>query len=615
MKLSIKSKFEKFKHAGQSMFKKHTLAFLLGVSCCTSFTYADDNIFIQSTQKIKGFGGVVVKPNGELLVSALPKNVRRFDPFTQQFEGNAYKLEDYSFSDDIALIPRDDSRGIIGGFSLSCFLDGRIPTVLSDGTVIQSNTGDFFVSPETGVFEATFNPELLGVNPITYRSSNDRLYVQAFDPTYIFKLDWRGSVPEAIALSTPSALNGFQFGPDDQLYAPDVGNNQIVKIDADTGAVTPIVGNLDTPIALKVDSDGILYFVERRSGKVYKYNPVTDTLILLATVEPALDNLAVNSELGKLYVTNDQNKIFEVDTDTGATQILFESPIVQPWELAYDSESNSLYVADFGSLKQFNANNAELQRHLIIDSSTSGLGGTGSVSGLTVEQGANAKIVMTDLTLGNIMVINKSDFSVYDILSTFETGLFGKQPQSTVRVTGGTPSEFYLTTNTVDGSILKIYHSNGGLVTETYFSDLNCPVKLKLHDGYLYIVEAGQLLQGIPDTGRISRLPLSNPTPQALEVLVDNLDNPQGLDIYGNKMFFVEVGSKKLLRASANGPSTPHALHHGLKLSSDIVISLFNPVPIFPFVGVAIKNDGSKIFVNQSKPDNIIRFDNDDDDD
>lgn len=616
MKNSIKSIFEKLAHAGSCMLHKNTFAFLLCVSTCISIAYADndDRIFIQSTQKIKGFGGLAVKPSGELLLSAQPKNVRRFDPVSQQFEGNAYELADYSFSDDIALIPRDDSRGIIGGFALASFLDGRIPTVLRDGTEIQSNTGEFFVVPETGIYQATYNPELQGIDPITYRSSNDRLYAQAFDPTFIYKVDWRGSVPEPIALSVPTALNAFQFGPDDKLYAPDLGNNQIVKIDADSGDVTPVVANIEVPIALKVDSNGVLYFIGRRSGNVYKYNQVTDTLILLATVQPALDNLALNETLRKIYVTNDENKIFEVDMDTGENRILFQSPIVQPWDLAYDSESDSLYVADFGSLKQFNANNAALQRHLIIDSDSSGLGGSGQVSGVTVEQGTGAKIIMTDLTLGNIMVINKSDFSVYDVISTFETGLFQKQPYSTVRVTGGTPSEFYLTTNTVDGTIVKIYHSNSGLVTETFFSGLNAPVKLKLSNGYLYIVEAGQLVQGVPNTGRISRLPLSNPIPQARQILVDNLDNPQGLDIFNDKMVFVEVGSKKLLQASAISPCNPIVLQKKLKLSSDLIISQFNPIPIDPFVGVAVTNNGNKIFVNQTKPDNIIRFDNDDDD-
>ena len=42
-------------------------------------------------------------------------------------------------------------------------------------------------------------------------------------------LDWRGSTPVAIPLDPPTNLEGFAFGPDDLLYSPDIGNNQIVK--------------------------------------------------------------------------------------------------------------------------------------------------------------------------------------------------------------------------------------------------------------------------------------------------------------------------------------------------------------------------------------------------
>lgn len=603
---SIKKPLGRFVHGVANLFHKQTLAFLLAI-CCFAFAYADDSkVFIQSTHGIKGFGGLVTKKNGELLLSGQPRNIRIFDPGEQEFEGNAYVLTDFSFSDDLVIIPRDDSRGIIGGFSIASFLDGRIPTVLNDETVIQSNQGQFIVVPETGIYQASFNPQLIGIDPITYRSSNDRLYAQsALDPTTLYVVDWRGSVPSPIFLNPPTALNAFQFGPDDKLYAPDVGNNQIVRIDADTGDVTPIVPNILVPIALKVDSHGILYFIGRTTGNVYKYNPTSNVLTLLATVEPALDNLTISKEEDKLYVTNDENRIVQVDVNTGATNILFDSPIVQPWDLAFDPDTNSLYVADLGSLKQYNSRSAQRERYLILDDVNSGLAGSGSVSGITVEQGPDAKIVITDITIGNLFVINKSDFSLYDFIDGFSSGLFSKQPFSAVRITGGSPSEYYLVVNAVDGTILKIFHTAGGLAIETFFSGLNSPVKVKHYNGYLYVVEAGQLTQGIPNTGRVSRISIAT---QIREVLLDNLNNPQGLDIVDDKLVVLEVGSGRLLQGSASGPGAAIVLKEGLQFSNDLLISSFNPIPIDPFAGVAADPNGKRIFINQTEPDNILLF-------
>ena len=55
--------------------------------------------------------------------------------------------------------------------------------------------------------------------------------------------------------------------------------------------------------------------------------------------------------------------------------------------------------------------------------------------------------------------------------------------------------------------------------------------KLKLYNGYGYVVEAGHPLNEVPQRpGRISRIALSNPTQR--QISVDNLNNPaRGLDI------------------------------------------------------------------------------------
>lgn len=609
MRNSCKKLFAQRMDSGNRLLQKKLIASLFLV-CSANFVDANPpgKILNQATQEIKGFARLAQLENGLCVVSSQPKNIRLFDPNTGKFIDTIYTLTNYSFPDDLVLIPE--------GYSIASFLDGRIPTVLNNGKVIQSNQGPFKVSPETGIFKASFNPQLQGANPITYRPSNGLLYTQGFDPNTLYSLKWQGSVPVAIPLTPATSLEGFAFGPDDKLYAPDIGNGQIVVVDADTGVVTPLPNTqgLIFPVDLKIANNGILYYLERPTGNVYQYNLATQTPVLLATLAPALEKVAVSFDQKYLLVSNDENRIVKVDIATGKTTILFDSQIIQPWGVAFDGDSDTLYIPDTGKLLQVNAKNGKTIRYVVIDTLTSGFLGAGQVNGIDIEQAdqqnEDPKIVVADVTLGDILVFNKKDLTYYDLLSSSTTGLFEKQPFSAVRVTGGTPSEYYLIANAVDGTILKVYHPNPNdktvTITELFFSGLNVPGKLKLYNGYVYIVEAGKLLEGIPNSGSISRISLANPTTK--EILVPHLYNPQGLDIYNGIMVTAEVGKFRLLSASALKPSTPEVLATGLEFSNDLLISNLNPIPIDPMVGVAIDSKGKRIYVNQTAPNNIIMF-------
>ena len=461
------------------------------------------------------------------------------------------------------------------------------------------------------LFQATFNADLIGIEPITYRTSNDLLYAGgAFNPSQLFKLDWRGSTPVAINLSAPVAFNHFQFGPDGNLYSNDSVNNQIVKIAIDdvanTGTVTPVVTGIPYAVSCKVDSQGNLYYLSRTLGNVYQYNVSTNKqTILAAGLPPPLDDICLSLDEKQVYVTNNNNGIFQVTIATKQVTTLFQSPISQPWDLAYDSETDSVYVADTVGIKQFKASNGSLIRQLVFDSTQDNglLVGSGNANGITVESGPNAKIVITDGTVGDIIVVNKSDLSFYDLLP-----FTAAQPFSTVRVTGGNPSEYYLITDTTNGNILKVYRvSPTEIMEEVYFSGLTGPVKLRINNGYLYVVEGGDLINFSTNTGRISRIPLiDNPTPADQEILVTGLNSPQGLDIYQNNMYIVEGGTKRVLQASANQPSVPSVVYDGLDLGNFIVISQFNPYPVYPFAGLAVDNKGKTVWVNQTNPVNIL---------
>lgn len=590
------------------------IAFLFNLCAYVPFAQASDShVLIDSSQHSKGFSGMMAREDGKLLILCHPKNVRLFNPMTRKFEQDIFTLPSYSFSDEIANIPRDDTRGIPGGYALACALDGKVVTVLLDGTVIESNVEELEPVLATGDYNAQVNPASFGLSAIAYRRSNDRLYcASSLVGNALFKVDWRGAGLEGepsttlVPLNAPVelTLNAFQFGPDDKLYAPNVEVGQIVRINADTGDVETLLSNVPSPIALKISSQSIVYFITKNTAEVFKYNIATATKTKLATLEPPLDNLTLNLDETKLYVSSKSNQIFEVDVESGSKKTLFSSQLIRPNDLAYDIEADSLYIADCGVLREVRASNGKLIRSLTFESyEHPELNNIGAACGIDVERGPQAKIVISDSIHGKTVVLNKKDLSVDTVLCAFPDRInFPGQPFSAVRINQGN-RDFFLVTDTVQGNIMRLNRDGSGSV---FFSGLKTPVKLKIANGYLYIVEAGDLVHLSDSSGRVSRIPLNEPFPENLEILLDHLNNPQGLDLFEDRMVLLEAGKKWLIEASSISESQPLVLKKNLNLSSDILISPVNPIPIDSFAGVAIDSNGKKVFLNQTAPNNIL---------
>ena len=109
------------------------------------------------------------------------------------------------------------------------------------------------------------------VNPITF-SDDGRLFVgQAFFGETLYELDpdlvdppvlvWHGSG----APGFPEQLNGFDFGPDGKLYAPQPFMGRIVRIDVDTAALEVVTGRPRMALRGQVRRDG--QAVRRRPGR------------------------------------------------------------------------------------------------------------------------------------------------------------------------------------------------------------------------------------------------------------------------------------------------------------------------------------------------------------
>ena len=66
-------------------------------------------------------------------------------------------------------------------------------------------------------------------------------------------------------------LNYFNFGTDDKIYGADVFNKQLVRVNPDTGQVDFLL-SVPTIVAAKINSKGIVYYIDRSTGRVGKFD-------------------------------------------------------------------------------------------------------------------------------------------------------------------------------------------------------------------------------------------------------------------------------------------------------------------------------------------------------
>jgi len=200
---------------------------------------------------------------------------------------------------------------------------------------------------------------LPAVNSINYMSDGRLFVTRVFGGDALYELDPTGAgKPREIAKKL-GGLNGFEVTDDGQLYGPLFLKGKLVRVDVNTGVVTQIQDNFATPAAVNLDSKGRLYAVDFADGTVSRIDlskvPATSARKVIATLEPPLDNLAINSR-DELYVSNPAtNTITEVNPDTGATRTVVSGNLSSPGGIALATIGGKpvLLTADFWGNRYF----------------------------------------------------------------------------------------------------------------------------------------------------------------------------------------------------------------------------------------------------------------------
>ena len=267
-----------------------------------------------------GIHGLTILEDGKLLVgSVVGQSIYEVDRSSGKW--TVYQGPPVGEADDI-------EQGPDGTLAWTSFLQGKV------------------MAAKPGETPRVIAEGLPGANSLAFNSEGRLFMTRVFLADELYELDITGVQPPKLLNSGMGGLNGFDFGPDGKLYGPLWFRGKIVRLDVDRPEVIEDVARVrGIPAAVNFDSDGRLFAVDTRFGELLEVLIDQGTTRLVAQLNPALDNLAVDPKSGAIYVSNmSENSITEVLPSTGEQRKLIENSFAAVGDLA--SLENGVMVAD-----------------------------------------------------------------------------------------------------------------------------------------------------------------------------------------------------------------------------------------------------------------------------
>jgi len=408
-----------------------------------------------------------------------------------------------------------------------------------------------------------------GVNPITF-SDDGRLFTAlAFLGDALYELDPDLVDPPRLIVEGPGMLNAFDFGPDGFLYSPAIGLSQVVRINVDTGEITPVIEGIISS-SMKFDSQGNLHVVSPLTGEILRVDTETGSTEVIAALTFGADNLAFDSEDRLFVAEGGSGTIFEVLPD-GTTRAVNSGGMIVPGGVAVlprPDGSESVFVADMSSLREFDGSTGEVRsiEHAIP------LPG-GIARALTVSpDGSN--LLLSSWFLGNIVQVWNPE--THEVV---EEHLDFALPLNAIRFQG----DLVVAELGMEEGAARVVQASAADPAQriTLADGLAVPAGLAATNDDLWVSDwaAGMVLQIVAD-GQ----PLAEPVPVATD-----LASPEGLAVApdGN-LLVVEAGAGRLssINLETGEVST---VAEGLDLGLEDPAS----PPTYVFSGVAVGPSGT----------------------
>ena len=404
--------------------------------------------------------------------------------------------------------------------------------------------------------------DLTGINSLAFDMKTGQLYAsQVFLGDAMWEIDVAGVKPPRLIAKDLGGFNGFEVGPDGQLYGPLWFKGAVARMNPANGAVTVLNSEFQVPAAVNLDGKGALWVVDTRAGDLSRVDLATGRKTTVRKLSTALDNLAIAAD-GMIYVSNmADNAVQAFDPATGALRTLLSGKLAVPAGLKV--EGDTAWVADIFSFRQVDLK-------------------TGAVRDIHRMQASDLeypfavglgpdRILLASWFNGSVQVLGRSDMKTVAVLHGLKAPMDAQfLPDGSIAIAEIASGEITLASGP------------GYAARRTLAKGLAGPVQLALGpDGALYVSEAA---------GAIRRVDLKT---GAVSPVAEGLALPEGLAFtpWGS-LVVAEAGARRLTELDL-AKGTRSVIADNLPIG--LAASPGTPPP-YVATGVAVRADGSVCF-------------------
>jgi sugar lactone lactonase YvrE len=439
-------------------------------------------------------------------------------------------------------------------------------------------TGKVFVQPKGGEPKMV-SSGLPGSNSLAFTKEGRLYFTQVFLGDALYEADPAGVAPVRLIRKDLGGFNGFEVGPDGMLYGPLWFKNAIVKIDPATGADTVVADGFQIPAAANFGPDGNLYAIDTKTGELKRIDMKTKAVSVVATLAPALDNLAIAKD-GTIYVSNMADAtIYAVNPADGAVRTVVSGPLATPTDLAITDgpDGEKLHVADVFSYRVIDTASKAITDPLRMyrDETENQLGiGAGK-----------SKVMITSWAAGMVQVVDRASGA-----AAIHHGFTA--PTDALELADGR----MIALEAATGTIRPV--TDAETPGDPIVSGLNFPVSMvEAADGKLWVTETNPQAKGTLAsvdlaTGEVTRV-------------LEGLEGPEGVDVGADgKVYLAEAGVGRVIAYDPKDKSTT-VLAEGLKTG---LVSAEGTLPAYTTTGVAVSKKDGAVYVASDITNAIYRI-------
>jgi sugar lactone lactonase YvrE len=435
-------------------------------------------------------------------------------------------------------------------------------------------TGKVFIHRKGGA-PKMISSGLPGSNSLAFTKEGKLYFTQVFLGDALYEADVTGAQPARLIRKDLGGFNGFEVGPDGMLYGPLWFKNAIVKIDPTTGKDTVVAAGFQVPAAANFGPDGNLYAIDTKTGEVKRIDIKTKAVTVIATLAPALDNLAIAKD-GTIYVSNMADAtIYAVNPADGAVRTIVSGPLATPTDLVITDgpEGEKLHVADVFAYRVIDTTTKQITDPLrMYRNETENQLGIGA---------GKSKVLITSWAAGMVQTVDRATGAA-KIYHGFTA------PSDAIELADGR----LIALEAATGNIRLV--TDGDTPGEPIVTGLNFPVAMtEAAGGKLYVTETGGALASVDlATGTVTRV-------------LEGLAGPEGLDVGSDgRVYLAEAGAGRVIAFDPKDGSKS-VIAEGIKMG---LPAAEGTLPAYTTSGVAVSKKDGSVYVASDITNAIYRI-------